>query len=112
MLVHSLAGAKSSIEEVEYGARHDVMTSDHAPVYARFRVHLRSLPHVKSLPRATLKLTTLQVTRTYTEEEIGKNVGSSVYVHLFVPHTASCFRWRESELHARRTRRQTTERDR
>ena len=87
VLVHSLAGAKSSIEEVEYGARHDVMTSDHAPVYARFRVHLRSLPHVKSLPRATLKLTTLQVTRTYTEEEIGKNVGSSVYVHLFVPHT-------------------------
>jgi len=87
VLVHSLAGAKSSIDEIEYGARHDVLTSDHAPVYARFRVHLRSLPHVKSLPRATLKLTTLQVTRTYTEEEIGNNVGSSVYVHLFVPHT-------------------------
>ena len=87
VLVHSLAGAKSSIDEIEYGARHDVLTSDHAPVYARFRVHLRSLPNVKSLPRATLKLTTLQVTRTYTEEEIGNNVGSSVYVHLFVPHT-------------------------
>ena len=84
VLVHSLTGAKDSCSPLEYGARHDVTTSDHAPVYARFRVRLRDLPPLKALPRAKLTLTNLSVTRNTIEDDF---LGSSVYVHLFVPHT-------------------------
>jgi len=84
VLLHSLTGAEDSCSPLEYGARHDVPTSDHAPVYARFRVQLRDLPPLKSLPRAKLTLKNLSVTRNTIEDDV---LGSSVYVHLFVPHT-------------------------
>jgi hypothetical protein len=46
-------------------------------------VQLRDLPPVKALPRAKLTLKNLSVTRNTTADDM---LGSSTYVHLFVPH--------------------------
>ena len=83
VLWHSAPGASESCKPVEYGACHEVTTSDHAPVFARFRVRLRSLPEVRALPRANLSLTSLHVTRNFKDGEV---LGGSVWVHVFVPH--------------------------
>ena len=84
VLVHSLPGAETSCEQIEYDARHDVPTSDHAPVYAIHRVTLRQLPAVNSLPRGKLTFTGLQITREFSEAEY---VSNNTWVHVLVPHT-------------------------
>ena len=84
VLVHSLPGAEDACEQVQYGARHDVQTSDHAPVFAIHRVTLRQLPAVNSLPRALLKFSELRVTREFSAHEY---VSLNAWVHVIVPHT-------------------------
>lgn len=84
VLVYSLPGAEDACQQVRYDARHDVKTSDHAPVFAIHRVTLRQLPAVNSLPRAELKFSQLRVTREFSSDEY---VSSSAWVHIIVPHT-------------------------
>ena len=84
VLVHSLPGSEHACEPTQYGACHDVTTSDHAPVFARFRMKLRSLPEVMSLPRAALKLERLEVVREFDGSE---TFGGNVWVNVLVPHS-------------------------
>lgn len=84
ILVHSLPGSEHACESTQYGACHDVTTSDHAPVFARFRMKLRSLPEVRSLPRAVLKMEWMEVVREFDGSD---TFGGHVWVNVFVPHS-------------------------
>jgi hypothetical protein len=85
ILLHSVPGSEDACKQFEYAAQHNVMTSDHAPVYGRFRLNLRTLPVIGSLPRARLVLSSLEVTLNVDEKD--SDYSEKIWVHVSVPHT-------------------------
>jgi len=85
ILLHSVPGSEDACKQFEYAAQHNVMTSDHAPVYGRFRLNLRTLPVISSLPRARLVISDLEVTLNVDEKNA--DYSEKVWVHVSVPHT-------------------------